>query len=366
MIARVRSAVSWRKHRLIEKTARRAGSALVQIDEVRRAVVPSRRHATAHESLDHEPQAVLAVIPHWRPDSELAAGERIALLKHCLDGLINLHVAQVVAVVLTNQPQRTMDALSEQRDRRDAPVPMRVQHRANQFRSPWNRPREMIIVGWRPGLVHRHGFYLTWGHIPVLRRAAQTKRFSHLLYLEDDMRFTDQHLRYWCRYRKPLAQVGLLPGFVRFEWYEGEKYLVDVSTPINPAQRCHAIPTHDGELCSHVVALDNPYQAMYLLDRALSSEHFRFSRSRSPARSRASSTWNVREHAAAGPIFDDVPAGLRSRNVVPVRTSGSSQQLDPGCLIEHLAGTYTRDPTSRFGTLPVDKLFAAAQAGLGP
>jgi hypothetical protein len=357
MIAQIRSSISRRWSQLSGKAARHAGSALVGIDEIRRAVLPSTRQAAADEIHDLAPRAVFAVVPHWRPDSERAASERNALLGRCLDELINLRVDQVVAVVLTNEPQATAEGLSEQRDPRYASVPMRVVRRTSQFRGPWSRAREVIVLGWHPGFVPRHGWYLTWGHVPVLRRAAQTRCFSHLLYLEDDMRFTEQHLRYWCRYRKPLAQVGLLPGFARFEWYDGEKYLIDVTTPIDPTHGRRAITTDDGELCSHVVALANPYQAMYLLDRALSDDHFRFSRSRSPTRSRAGSTWKVRERAAAGPIFDDVPAGLQSRNVVPVRIDGSSQRLDPCCLIEHLAGTYSTNPNSRFGTLRANDLF---------
>jgi len=365
MMSRIRSAASWRKNRLVENAARRGGMALVGMDEILRGVVHSKGPAAADETHDSRPTGIFAVISHWRPDSERAAAERIALLERCLDGLLHLQAEQIVAVVLTNKPQMTGDALSDRRDRGGAPIPARIVKRASLLPGPWEQPRELIVLGWHPGLVYRHGYYLTWGHIPVLRRAARTDRFSHLIYLEDDMRFTEQHLNYWCRYRAPLKQVGLLPGFVRFEWHEKEKYLVDVSTPLDPARCRRAIPTH-GDLCSHAVALHNPYQAMYLLDRALIGEHFRFSRSRSPLRSRASSTWNIRERAAAGPIFDDVPAGLRSRNVVPVRTNGSSQRLDPCCLIEHVAGTYTDDSTSQFGTLKVDNLFTVTHAGGEP
>ena len=172
------------------------------------------------------------------------------------------------------------------------------------------------------------------------------------------MRFTDRHLRYWCRYRKPLAEVGLLPGFVRFERFDGKQYLTDAWTPLDPAERRRAIATHGRELCGHVVNLDNPHQALYILDRALSNDHFRFSRSRSPLRSHVT-RWGIRERDGIGPIFDHVPAGLVSRNVVPVRMDGDSQRLDPCCLIEHMAGSYSQDFDNPFGLLRVDDLFVA-------
>ena len=66
----------------------------------------------------------------------------------------------------------------------------------------------------------------------------------------------------------------------------------------------------------------------------------------------------MRERASTGPIFDEVPEGLVSRNVVPVRMAGEGQQLDPDCLIEHMAPTHSSS-TGPFGKLRVDELFQA-------
>ena len=169
------------------------------------------------------------------------------------------------------------------------------------------------------------------------------------------MRFTGEHLAYWLRYRRPLAEAGLLPGFVRFESRDGERYLVDALRPVDPALRRRAIRA--GGETAYVVNLEIPYQALYVLDRELFEPHFRFSRGRSPLRSRVSE-WQIRERAASGPIFDDVPDGLVSRNVVPVRIDGERQRLDPSCLVEHMAPTYSTS-TGPFGVLRVDELFAA-------
>jgi hypothetical protein len=323
---------------------------LAAIDR-RRAAAWRRGREGAPRRFDEPPEAVLAVVAHWRPDAAGAVERRMANLERCVAGLLELPAASVVAVVLTNAPEATARDLS---GRLPGSPPVRVAPAAAIDDAPAG-PRGVLVVGWRPGFRHRNGFYLTWGHVPLLRRAARTDRFSHLVYLEDDMRFTGEHLAYWLRYRRPLAEAGLLPGFVRFESRADVRYLVDAMRPVDPALRRRAIRVA-GE-SAYFVNLENPYQALYVLDRELFEPHFRFSRGRSPLRSRASE-WAIRERAASGPIFDDVPDGLVSRNVVPVRIDGERQRLDPSCLVEHMAPTYTTS-MGPFGVLRLDELFAA-------
>jgi hypothetical protein len=331
--------------RLGDAASARAAQALAGVDRVRAAAWSRPR---AHD-LGAPPDAVLAVVAHWRPDAADAAGERLTHLERCVAALMELDAPQVVAVVLTNRPEPTARELG-------VSVPVRVVSAGAVGRDA-SAPREVLVVGFTPRLPHRHGFYLTWAHVPLLRAAARTGRFSHLLYLEDDMRFTDGHLGYWCRYRGPLAELGLLPGFVRFERRGGERYLVDALRPVDPAARRREVRV-DGETV-RFVNLANPYQALYILDRDLAEWHFRYSRGRSPLRSRTSE-WRVRERAASGPIFDHVPAGLVSRNVVPVTMGGGRQQLDPSCLVEHMAATQSASG-GPFGVLRAEELFAAEE-----
>ena len=313
---------------------------LAGADRLRATV--SRRHEPPGD-LGAPAESVLAVIAHWRPGTP----DRLPYVEECARGVLALAARQVVAVVLTNEPGPAARELAE----RLGPVPVRVADAAEVPEA--SLEREVLVVGWRPSLRHRHGFYLTWGHVPILRAAARGERFSHLVYLEDDMRLTDAHLRLWSRYRRPLAEHGLLPGFVRFEQREGERYLVDALHPLDPALRRRVVAV-DGRPVPFV-NLANPYQALYILDRALAATHFRFSRGRSPLRSRTSE-WEVRERASSGPIFDEVPEGLVSRNVVPVRMAGGDQELDPDCLIEHMAPTHSSS-TGPFGKVRVDELF---------
>ena len=84
-----------------------------------------------------------------------------------------------------------------------------------------------MVIGWRPGLIRRHGFYLTWAHKRLFRYALRDQGFSHFIYLEDDLRFTRESLTYWCRFREPLALHGLLPGFVRYDELDDTRYVVN-------------------------------------------------------------------------------------------------------------------------------------------
>lgn len=307
---------------------RRVAEALTRVDGIRLAAAHPQRPEPADRA-----DAVLAVVAHWRPDDP---GTRLGHLEQCLAGILELDVEQVVAVVVTNAP---------------GPTARDIGARTGSIATA-TAPRDTLVTGWQPTLRYRNGFYLTWAHVPLLRAAAATGRFSHLLYVEDDMRFTGTNLDYWLRARRPLAHHGLLPGFARFEWSGGERYAVDALHRLDPAQRRTATAAGD------FVNLANPYQALYVLDRALYATHFRFSRGRSPLRSRTSE-WEIRERAASGPIFDDVPEGLVSRNVVPVTATG---QLDPSCLVEHMAPTYSASTDEPFGGVKVDELFALGEA----
>jgi hypothetical protein len=337
-----------------ERVATKVARSIEKVDRTRAAAWRrTRGRAARRDDLGAPPEAVVAVVAHWRPDPGSGVETRMTLLERCVTGLLELTARHVVAVVLTNEPEPTARELGE-RVRGAAAV--RVAPAAAIAAAP-SHGREILVVGWRPsGLRRRHGFYLTWAHVPLLRRAATTGRFSHLVYLEDDMRFTDRHLRYWCSYRGPLAELGLLPGFVRFERRGDERYAVDALRPVDPTSRHRVI--HAGGEPVRFVNMENPYQALYVLDRELAEFHFRFSRGRSPLRSRAGE-WGVRERAASGPIFDQVPKGFVSRNVVPVRFRGDQVELDPSCLIEHMAPTYSSDsPSDWFGRLRVDEVFA--------
>jgi hypothetical protein len=108
-----------------------------------------------------------------------------------------------------------------------------------------------------------------------------------------------------------------------------------------------------------------PYQGFYILDGPLAERHFTTSAFRSVRRSQVSASlgggWAVRERAAAGAIFDDLPRGLGSRNVVPLRR-GDGPYLVPldVALVRHLPSNYYADAATKKATVPVDAAFLAS------
>jgi hypothetical protein len=292
--------------------------------------------------------------------------ERRRCLAACVDSLLGLNVDQVVVVVLTNASEQVAGDLTTDLDAVSSkPTALRILDNTDELGPPFDERRQIFSIGWKPGRLARiasrsPGFYLTWGHKGVLRRVLPDPSLSLVIYLEDDIRFTSESLAYWCRYRKPLAEVGLLPGFVRYEEREGARYVVDQVRRQVVRQEIRFPGVH-GE--PSFTTLENPYQGMYVLDRALAGRHFRHSPFRGPSRSALATGayWNVRERAAAGPIYDDVPAGFRSRSVVPIRkTAYGSHRLDPMCLLEHMGRAYVDRDDSPFAKLRVEDLFGGS------
>jgi hypothetical protein len=377
------------------RAGRRAHAAtlypLLALDSARRRRAPSFATADSGACVP-SPSGVFAAMAHWcsRPDASSsvtpASPDRALILADCVQSLLNLDVERVAVAILTNEPHDVARDLSSCLGAGQREGPVGSFPNVASFTLPAAGGHEIAVIGWRPGLIRRHGFYLTWAHKPLFRRVLAQTALSHFIYLEDDIRFTQDSLAYWCRFREPLARHGLLPGFVRYEDVDGALYAVDQRRRqrVDRVGRRHVGHTQAdvGDVAAadlRFVNLNNPYQGMYVLDRELAREHLWSSPARSPLLSRAISWPNdaqvrasiVRERAAIGPIFDDVPDGFRSRNVVPVRTfPGGHHRLDPACLIEHRARNYAGSQTV-FGKIPVEDIFLSASedaqvAGISP
>ncbi len=288
---------------------------------------------------------------------------RSQILVDCIKSLLELDVNRMTAAILTNDPRQTVRDLSSHFPAGSSDVRVSVLPNIASFNGSHADGHQIVVIGWRPGLIRRHGFYLTWAHKRLFRYALRDPGFSHFIYLEDDLRFTRESLTYWCRFREPLALHGLLPGFVRYETLDDTRYVVDQQKRqrVDRAnRRCVTLSQpdtgHGPGLDLRFLSLDNPYQGMYVVDRELALEHLWSSPARSPLLSGVI-RWPIRERAATGPIFDDVPPGFGSRNVVPVQALRVGEyRLDPRCLIEHLTGNYSRSGAA-FGKIRVEDMF---------
>ena len=134
----------------------------------------------------------------------------------------------LTVLVVTNMPMKTLKLLRE-RFGSDATVEAFISDPLSlrRCRAGHKTKVRILVMRWRPTLLCRDGFYLTWAHKKRFRSAMASGHFSHLLYLEDDLRLTATSLRYWLEHRKSLARMGMLPGFVRYEHFRGGDFVVD-------------------------------------------------------------------------------------------------------------------------------------------
>ncbi len=360
---RVRTSLTVRTSALRLKLRNLDGVSAVTFDRVR----GRRPHALRPNPPAAMRISLFVAIAHWLPtEPSEAAGipARIDLLATSLQSLLQIDAEDIIVAVLTTLPDRVAAELRDRRVSVDEVPLIDTASSADSLFSLPRRGRHVVAVQWLPRRRSKHGYYLTWGHKELFRRALRFPHVSHLIYLEDDIRVTPEAFAYWCRFRPLLASHGLLPGFVRFESYQGSRFVVDQTRRQNVKSRPRvqvSMPGSD-DLSRTCFQLKNPYQAMYILDRELGLDHVRNSPARSPSRSKTvawSASKMVRERAAIGPIFDLPPAGFRARNVVPATKVDGAFLLDQVCLVEHLAATYAPSSDTPHGKIRVEDLFTS-------
>lgn len=187
-----------------------------------------------------------------------------------------------------------------------------------------------------------HPYFLTWTHRQVFLEVLASGKASHFLYSEDDLLFTRSNILFWLRYREPLQKHGLIPSFFRVELHPEKGW---VSTDCTGPVQLHRQPMLTLEMGDQLICMPNPYQGMYFLDRQLMEEF-----AASPAMSPDFGIWPIREKAAQGLTFVNVPQGFTSRNLALVdpHANGIAQES----WIHHLPNTYAHDDNSPFGKIP--------------
>jgi len=209
-------------------------------------------------------------------------------------------------------------------------------------------------------LAHPH--YLTWSHRKIITSEfadGNPARYTHFVYLEDDMRLNFANFCYFVEFREGLRDAGLLPSFLRVEYSRDLNGFVstDNKSPVDVSKQAQ-IDTGDIILAN----LPIPYTACYILDTALAAEFVR-TRSFGRERSRSVSDMDVRERAAMGLCYENVPPAFQSRYVVPIsKATGMALSC---ARISHLPNNYANDPTSGFGKIRLDALFVNV-SGAGP
>ena len=185
-----------------------------------------------------------------------------------------------------------------------------------------------------------HPYLLTWFHLDIFRKEFfSDKNISHFMYLEDDIKISKQNIFHWQENRTILRKFGLIPSFLRYEIKNNnrkEKYVVDVTKRLS-LRNLPKVKISD-EYC--YVNLPQPYQGMYLLDRDLMKEHLN-GPSSSPDFHKCN--WPIRESAAQGLTFANVPKKFWSRNVVLYNIKNKC--VAEHSLIHHLSNNYIKSNT---------------------
>jgi hypothetical protein len=198
---------------------------------------------------------------------------------------------------------------------------------------------------------------LTWCHKPIIAREFIQEnhgRYSHFIYLENDIRLSFLNFCYFVEYREALRGFGLLPSFIRVEYSTalGGFTSSDVFWPVY-------VPVQSHVLLDDMVLLNmpNPYNPLFILDLELAAEYIR-----SPSFDRQASgtvcPWGVAERAAMGLCLENVPAPFQSRYVTPI--CRKTEAVPAFAWVWHMPNNYADNPRSPLGKVRMDRMFAGA------
>ena len=101
---------------------------------------------------------------------------------------------------------------------------------------------------------------LTWKSRKLIQK--QRKNYDYYIYSEDDCVFTKKNFKYWVKYSKILEKYRYNPGFIRTELSPKTNQLWTVDL-------FHKLYRHINIKNRKYLVLDNPYFAMWIMDRKL-------------------------------------------------------------------------------------------------
>jgi hypothetical protein len=194
-----------------------------------------------------------------------------------------------------------------------------------------------------------HPYLLAWSHFAIFRQLIANQSITHFMYLEDDLLITKDNMNYLNDSLVKLLPLGLIPSFLRIEknhvdslWYSSD---AQEQFYFSKLPKVYKNPDYA------FINLPHPYQGMYLLTRELMLEHLN-SKSSNPD----FGIWYIREKAAQGLTFQNLPEGYTSRNLIGFDVK--KQKFDPRSFIHHLPDNYANriPPDGRLGTIQVDRV----------
>lgn len=207
----------------------------------------------------------------------------------------------------------------------------------------------------------KHPYELTWCHKGMIRDEFlnESNHYTHFVYLEDDIALDFNNFCYFFHFRKVLKDLGVLPGFLRFEISPSGDEVVSDFIYRYSIDCMYKIP-HENLVFFNT---ENPYMACFILDRELAKEYVdspSFDNNQSQLLIWSKNlNWPTRERAAMGLTFENIPPYFSSRYVLPVN---SATICCPNfCLIHHLPNNYANDPNHPAGKISINSLFYSSR-----
>jgi len=185
---------------------------------------------------------------------------------------------------------------------------------------------------------------MCWEHKKLIPEFLESE-YTHFVYFENDLLFTQQNLDYWLETRSLFKKNNLtfVPAFHRIEISSsGQIVSLDATWP----KAIHSILEIEGK---KFASLFFPYHAMYVMDKELAQEHVQGHFYRPDGDKPGFRVPGVVEQSAVGNMFDNVPQGFYHRCLVPMEDFSR-------CWVHHTANKFVDDPDNSFGKLPIDQV----------
>jgi hypothetical protein len=207
------------------------------------------------------------------------------------------------------------------------------------------------------------GWYLTWAHKTDLALAVLNRQADYYIYQENDMVLSLSNFIYWIRWHPRLKRLGLEPGFVRYENFEGRKIPFDNHYPYSLLRETPSIWGSVGFTVPKILVVDrsinffaqlaNPYYGAMILDQEDAGTYIR-SDSYDPEKSYARvgiRNWPIADRSSMGLAFENAPSTYEHRRCVPVYKDGNVYKLHPDGLILHDDTKYSEQLSELHETL---------------
>jgi len=196
---------------------------------------------------------------------------------------------------------------------------------------------------------------LTWEHKKImLTEIKKGDKNSLFLYIENDVKFTQENLNYWLEHRKNLKESKLIPSFVLVEHSSKQNSWLAIGHFGGKPSKYNELPKFESKEKTFV-QLANPYCACYLMDLELAEEYAN-SRAFTEKESRELTWWDIGARAAMGVQFVDVPKNFTSRHVVPIDKAGDYCKISNSAVLHHLPNLYCQVEAIEKNFLSIDKI----------